>query len=117
MIGECHGCNDQVDVYLDINKTRGADYCTHCLLARLTWAESRSGMYHFNKETLVRLINLKLIALQMRQYNRRVLEWEEKYGKPYDLNTLDHIERGEKHMNPNWMPELHEIAHLAGDRR
>ena len=112
----CFTCEAKVNVYLDYDMTRGADYCADCLLANLTWKESRSGMYHFNKQTLARLIQLRLIAMRMHEYNRRVLEWEEKYGKLYDLEARPaNVVREEKHMEPNWFPELHEIAHLVGD--
>ena len=71
-------------------------------------------MYHFNKKTLIRLAHLKIIALRMTDYNRRVIEWEEEYGKPYDLEAMPaNVVREEKHMNPDWFPELHEICHLA----
>lgn len=116
MIGRCFTCEEKVDVYLDRDFQRGAGYCANCLLANLTWAESRSGTYHFNKPTNVRLIQLRLIAMRMQEYNRRVLEWEVKYGKPYDLEAMPaNVVREEKHMDPNWFPELHEIADLVGD--
>lgn len=113
MSGGCFTCEAKVNVYLDHDMTRGADYCADCLLANLTWEEARSGMYHFNKGTLLRLSMLKMIALQMQRFNRRVLEWEEKYGRPYDLEAMPaNVVREEKHMDPNWFPELHEVCHL-----
>lgn len=118
MIGRCFTCEEKVDVYLDSDFQRGADYCANCLLANLTWAESRSGTYHFNKATNVRLIQLRLIAMRMQEYNRRALEWNERYGKPYGLEHKvfpKNVVREEVHMDPNWMPELHEIADLVGD--
>jgi hypothetical protein len=101
MIGRCFTCEEKVDVYLDSDLTRGADYCANCLLANLTWAESRSGMYHFNKMTTVRLIELNLIALRMalelKRMQRRGSKWPD---------GVEKVARG-------WYPELHEIAHLG----
>lgn len=114
MSAPCFTCGEKSNVYTDSGCMRTHDTCADCLLANLTWEEARSGMYHFNKGTLRRLIKLKLIALQMQQFNRRALEWEEKYGKPYGLEAMPaNVVREEKHMNPNWFPELHEICHLA----
>ena len=71
-------------------------------------------MYHFRKKTLVRLNQLTLIAYRMADYNRRTLEWEEKYGKPYGLDAVpSNVVSEEKHMDKDWHPELHEICHLA----
>ena len=71
-------------------------------------------MYYFRKKTLIRLSRLKLIAFRMADYNKRTLEWEEKYGKPYVLEAMpSNVVREEKHMDKDWYPELHEICHLA----
>tara|TARA_R100001443_G_scaffold108572_1_gene119089 strand:+ start:120 stop:473 length:354 start_codon:yes stop_codon:yes gene_type:complete len=117
MIGKCYTCDAKVDVYLDYDMTCGADYCANCLLANLTWDESTSGTYHFNKATNVRLIQLRLIATRMQGFNKSCLEWNERYGKPYGLEHKvfpKNVVREEVHMNPNWMPELHEVCHLVG---
>ena len=114
MSGPCFNCNAKSNVYADSRCLRTHDTCADCLLPNLTWKEARSGMYHFNKATLRRLVKLKMIALQMQQFNRRVLEWEEKYGKPYNLEGMPaNVVREEKHMDPNWYPDLHEICDLA----
>lgn len=114
MSAPCFTCGEKSNVYTDSRCIRTHDTCADCLLPNLTWEEARSGMYHFNKATLRRLSNLKLMALQMQQFNRRVLEWEEKYGKPYDLEAMPaNVVREERHMDPNWYPELHEICDLA----
>tara|TARA_R100000908_G_C3752446_1_gene146914 strand:+ start:586 stop:909 length:324 start_codon:yes stop_codon:yes gene_type:complete len=102
MIGRCFTCEDKVDVYLDHDFQRGADYCAKCLLANLTWAESRSGVYHFNKVTKHKLIALNLIALEMAKEHKRIsrrgyMKWPENVEKVAD----------------DWFPELHEICHLA----
>ena len=114
MSAPCFCCGEPSNVYLDSRFIRTADYCDKCLLPNLTWEEARSGMYHFNKKTLVRLAHLKAIALRMTDYNKRTLEWEEKYGKPYRLEAIpSNVVREEKHMDKDWYPELHEICHLA----
>ena len=114
MSAPCFCCGEPSNVYLDKQYLRTADYCDKCLLPNLTWKEARSGMYHFNKKTLVRLVHLKLIALRMVDYNKSTLEWEETYGKPYGLDAVPpNVVREEKHMDKDWYPELHEICHLA----
>lgn len=105
MIGRCFTCEEKVDVYLDHDMTRGADYCVNCLLPNLTWAESRSGTYHFNKVTNVRLIQLNLIALRMADEHKQMMRRGSKWP--------DGVEK----VSPNWYPELHEICHLVGDEK
>ena len=110
----CFACDEPSNVYLDSQSRHSADYCDKCLFPNLTWEEARSGMYYFNKKTLVRLNQLTLIAYRMTDYNRRTLEWEEKYGKPYGLDAVpSNVVREKKHMDKDWYPELHEICHLA----
>jgi hypothetical protein len=111
---KCFSCNQNVDVFMDSALVRPADFCADCLLPNMTWADLRCRPYFFTKQGKIRLISLKLIAHRMVDYNKKMLDWEEKYGKPYGLDTFPkNVVREKKHMSPDWFPELHEICHLA----
>ena len=107
----CFACDEPSNVWLDSDLFRSADYCFQCFCMQSTWEEA--SRVFFNKPTMVRLLDLRFKAEKIAKFNRRVLEWEEKYGKPYNLEAMPaNVIREEKHMDPNWFPELHEVCHL-----
>lgn len=110
----CFTCDNPSSVWMDEDHLRSADYCFECFAAQSTWEEAR--YHYFNKPDMHKLITLKLLAGRMNAFNRSIIEWEKRYGEPYELKTLGNVDRKEEHKNPNWHPELHEICHLvSGD--